>query len=115
MIRIRCTQRENLMNLLVAGHAGYAQRGQDVVCAGVSALINALASTLVLLGETSAQIDLGSARAQITCCTDSVLVYSLYYQTLVGLVAIAREYPQYIDLRTAGFFCGEERNKEDIA
>lgn len=115
MIRIRCTRRDNVMNLLVAGHAGYARRGEDIVCAGVSALTNALASTLTLLGETSAQIDLGSARAQITCCTDSTLVYCLYYQTLVGLVTIAHEYPQQIDLRTVGFFCGDDRTKENIA
>jgi len=32
--------------LLVQGHSGYAPRGSDVVCAGVSALCAALASTL---------------------------------------------------------------------
>ena len=39
MICIRITEREDGLELSAHGHAGYAPRGQDVVCAGVSALI----------------------------------------------------------------------------
>ena len=39
MICIRMTEREDGLELSAHGHAGYAPRGQDVVCAGVSALI----------------------------------------------------------------------------
>ncbi|MBO4854651.1 MAG: ribosomal-processing cysteine protease Prp [Oscillospiraceae bacterium] len=42
MIRIRCG--EGRVTLL--GHAGYAAKGQDVVCAAASALIYALIGTL---------------------------------------------------------------------
>ena len=42
MIRIRCGK--NRITLL--GHAGYAAKGQDVVCAAASALVYALIGTL---------------------------------------------------------------------
>ena len=39
MICIRITKGEDGLELSAHGHAGYAPRGQDVVCAGVSALL----------------------------------------------------------------------------
>ena len=39
MIWIRVTRRADGLELMAKGHAGYAPRGQDVVCAGVSALL----------------------------------------------------------------------------
>lgn len=39
MICIRITEREGGVELFAHGHAGYAPHGQDVVCAGVSALL----------------------------------------------------------------------------
>ena len=39
MICIRITEREDGLELSAHGHAGYAPQGQDVVCAGVSALL----------------------------------------------------------------------------
>ena len=41
MIRFEYDQRENVVTC--SGHAGMAPKGQDIVCAGVSALIQALA------------------------------------------------------------------------
>lgn len=39
MIRIRARRRGDGLELWARGHAGYASRGQDIVCAGVSALL----------------------------------------------------------------------------
>lgn len=39
MIHIQITQDESGLELFAAGHAGYAPQGQDIVCAGVSALL----------------------------------------------------------------------------
>ncbi|MCL2120656.1 MAG: ribosomal-processing cysteine protease Prp [Clostridiales bacterium] len=45
-IRIRGSQ-ENIKGFTVRGHAGYAPRGSDVVCAGVSAVATAALMGLV--------------------------------------------------------------------
>lgn len=42
MIRVRFTEKR----LTVLGHAGYAPRGRDIVCAAASALVYALIGTL---------------------------------------------------------------------
>ena len=39
MIRIRVARRTDGMELTAVGHAEYASRGRDVVCAGISALL----------------------------------------------------------------------------
>ena len=39
MIRIRGTRRDSGLEIFAEGHAGYAPVGQDIVCAGVSALL----------------------------------------------------------------------------
>ena len=44
MIRITYREaKENVLKLLAEGHAGYAPKGQDIVCAAVSTLMQALA------------------------------------------------------------------------
>ena len=35
----------------LSGHAGYAEQGKDIVCAGISALIPALVNSLIMLDE----------------------------------------------------------------
>ena len=46
MICIRITKGEDGLDLSAHGHAAYAPRGQDVVCAGVSALLYAFIAYL---------------------------------------------------------------------
>ena len=47
MIRVVFTDRR----MTVTGHAGYAEKGKDVVCAAVSALVYALIATLEETGN----------------------------------------------------------------
>ena len=53
MIKVNYTELDGpygpAMRLEAAGHAGYAPAGQDIVCAGVSTLMQALVSLLCLL------------------------------------------------------------------
>ena len=42
MIRINYCREEDRHRLTVDGHAGYAEHGRDIVCAGVSAISFAL-------------------------------------------------------------------------
>ena len=50
MIKVNYTELDGpygpAMRLEAAGHAGYAPAGQDIVCAGVSTLMQALVSLL---------------------------------------------------------------------
>ena len=57
MIEVHITQN----SLTVKGHAGYAERGKDIVCAAVSALAQGLVHSLSVLtdDEISAEIKSG--------------------------------------------------------
>lgn len=51
MISIAMRQNERSAQFIIGGHAEYADKGKDIVCAGVSALVNALANIARELGE----------------------------------------------------------------
>lgn len=51
MIRIALRQDERSAQFIVSGHANYAEKGQDIVCAGISTLTNTLANMVRELGE----------------------------------------------------------------
>lgn len=44
MIRVALRQDERSAQFIVSGHAGYDERGKDIVCAGISTLVNTLAN-----------------------------------------------------------------------
>lgn len=44
MIRIALRQDERSAQFIISGHAGYDDKGKDIVCAGISTLTNTLAN-----------------------------------------------------------------------
>ena len=94
----------NGTTLEIQGHAGSAPYGQDLVCAGVSALVYALAQRLTELDHQGAfeempRITLSSGSAQI-----SVLATRKYQREVAedfhlihsGLMLLQNHYPQCI-------------------
>lgn len=53
MIKVRFTKDSggNYMGFLVEGHSGYAEKGKDIVCAGVSTIVQATLLYLDRLGS----------------------------------------------------------------
>ena len=113
MIRVVGCHRRDVFTLSMLGHAGYAEKGDDIVCAGASALEHSLAATLRLLEVPELQVDLKDGQANISCRIDSATVHVLFYQALVGLILMQQEYPAYIRVVTAGFFEGDVFDKEE--
>ena len=91
MIMIFAGRRDDRCALHVAGHAGCAARGQDVVCAAVSAVVNTLP------GE-----------ARVTCGRSGAAEV-LFYAAVIGLAQMAAAYPDHIQMQTEGYFrAGQE-------
>ncbi|MBQ8143198.1 MAG: ribosomal-processing cysteine protease Prp [Butyricicoccus sp.] len=113
MIRVIGCHRENVFVLTMHGHAGYAEKGQDIVCAGASALLHSLIATLRLLEVPHLHVELQEGCARVSCRIESVTVHALFYQALVGMILLQQEYPENIRVNTAGFFEGDlERETE---
>ena len=60
MIQITIYQNPNLENVgfLCSGHAGYAESGQDIVCAGVSTLVINTINSIEAFTSTSYTLDM---------------------------------------------------------
>ncbi len=133
MIFIRADQRMDGLEITAVGHAGYATRGQDVVCAGVSALLFGLLSYLVAassdVGMRETVIDgyssgdcqnqktaLAHLRGSVERRVEDGSLWLLTHDmhgvdmtawsvTAAGLALIAKQYPGHVRLET-----GKEAN-----
>ena len=105
MIHIRTLRRDDGLDMQAVGHAGQAPRGQDLVCAGVSALLYGFVAYL----ETLPPIATAEAGAHLTCSQgDGVLRVSTrglggadilgWWVTEAGLRLIAEAYPACVTL-----------------
>lgn len=77
--------------LEVFGHAEYAC-GNDIVCAAVSALVEAYVAYLEEYDDGDAEVDLGDGYAVIRISESD----AAWDMTLCGLHAIADAYPDYV-------------------
>ena len=99
MIQIDYHVGDDTHALTIAGHAGYSEHGNDIVCAGVSAI------TFTLLGflenhkddieSISAQTE--SGRAHIACKGGEKTALA-FDMAIIGLQQIAMKYPKHVTI-----------------
>ena len=88
------------ISLSAAGHSGNSEKGQDIVCAGVSALVQALLYGFeTVLRVEGLTIEIDDERAVISIdwrnCTSGDM--DILVETIVGsLKKIAGEYPDHV-------------------
>lgn len=96
MIRARYTAEGNRHTLVIGGHAGYDEYGKDIVCAGVSAIVQALMAWVennphyaecVTTDERTGEI--------IIACEGGEDVSAVFQMTTIGLEQISRAYPNH--------------------
>lgn len=108
MIMIFAGRRDDRCALHVAGHAGCAARGQDVVCAAVSAVVNTLAAALAAFELQGFHAKLLPGEARVTCGRSGAAEV-LFYAAVIGLAQMAEAYPDHIQMQTEGYFrAGQE-------
>lgn len=97
----------------IDGHAGYSERGTDIVCAAVSALCGGALNALehYIPGGFSHEVDPGGciriAVAPGLGERDRDRVDGVLRTLELGVAAIAEEYPDHVKVRI-----GEERNHD---
>jgi uncharacterized protein YsxB (DUF464 family) len=103
MIRANYTVEDNTHTLTVHGHANYDEYGRDIVCAGASALIQALLGWVeahpydveadcISVDETNAEV--------IISCRGETDVATAFNLVATGLEQLSYSYPDhvYIDI-----------------
>lgn len=80
----------------VRGHANYAPHGQDIVCAGVTALTQTLVESLETLTGNEIKYDMSPGRVDIEIGNPDEDAQLLTDSFLVGIEMIADEFPEHI-------------------
>ena len=80
----------------ISGHAGYAETGKDIVCAGVTALIQTLIKSIGDLTEDKIEYEISSGRADIHYGDLSEAGTLLVDSFFIGICQIADEFPDHV-------------------
>ena len=80
----------------VRGHANYAPHGQDIVCAGVTALTQTLVESLETLTGNEIKYDMSPGRVDIEIMNPDEDAQLLMDSFLVGIEMIVDEFPEHI-------------------
>lgn len=80
----------------INGHAGYAEIGKDIVCAGVTALTQTLVRAMQGLTRDEIEYEVSPGRADIHYRNLSEEGKLLVDSFFIGVCLIADEFPEYI-------------------
>jgi uncharacterized protein YsxB (DUF464 family) len=87
--------------LTISGHAGYAPPGRDIVCAGVSALVQSFLQSVAELTGDALRYELSPGFVQIRYGKLSEPSRVLLASLLIGMRMLSEAYPQYIRIDQA--------------
>lgn len=82
--------------ITVSGHANYAEAGKDIVCAGVTALVQGLVGSIESLTVDQIQYDITPGRADIYYGNLSEAGKLLVDSFFIGICQIADEFPDHV-------------------
>jgi len=106
-VLVRRTSDGGVAEMTVTGHAGWAEPGEDIVCAGVSALV---VTALIGLKKVAGHPHQGQAKSGRMYCklltggtAESALkAQAVLETTILGLKDIAKDYKQFIKVTEGG-------------
>ena len=103
MITVNYDRNGDTHTLEVRGHARYADKGDDIVCAGVSAIVYALLGWLENKYVNEADINLDDDKGEIKIvCDGGEDIATVFYMTAIGLEQIAMTYPAHVETNIVG-------------
>lgn len=91
MITIVYIKAPDVIGMSVKGHAGAAPKGQDIVCAAVSGIVESLRLYLQRLPYCIVRDE-----DDILSMAATVVRESAFDAAAIGLMALAEQYPKYI-------------------
>ncbi|MCI2048046.1 MAG: ribosomal-processing cysteine protease Prp [Faecalibacterium sp.] len=108
------------LRMTVCGHAGYAPKGQDIVCAAVSILVQALACTLAKMSRETLYdfaVDgvAGSGCVGITAIPTAQggeRIRGAFESAMMGFCLLSEAYPAYVRVHLARSPRPKDRREE---
>ena len=103
---IKCeffTEDERITGFTVSGHSGYEERGKDIVCAYVSAVVTMAEATINDVCGAKAKVRVGEDEARITLklpksCDEEDAIQAVLAGMMVTLCSMRDDYSDYIEV-----------------
>ena len=87
-----------LDGITIYGHAGYAEAGKDIVCAGVTALTENLIDSIESLTKDKIQCEISPGRVDIhykNLSEDGKLLVDSFF---LGICGIEQDFPEHVKI-----------------
>lgn len=98
-------RKESITEFTISGHAGYADPGQDIVCAGVSAISFGTINALQALLQIELAIDMEQESGFLRCVLPSIETEDTHEKAqlllsamVIALESIASQYGKYVTM-----------------
>ena len=97
------TEDDRITGFSISGHSGYAENGQDIVCAAISAVVTMAEATINDVCGAKAKVRVKEEDARITLtlpasCDEEDTVQAVLAGMLVTLCNLRDDYPDYIEV-----------------
>ena len=97
------TEGERITGFSVSGHSGYAEAGEDVVCAAVSAVVTMAEATINDVCGAKAKVRVRDDQARITLtlpvsCDEEDTVQAVLAGMMLTLMQMRDDYPDFIEV-----------------
>ena len=102
MIHVTVYKQESITGLRVCGHAGYAEYGNDIICAAVSVLMTNLLNSLEALTDETFEFEADEEGGRMELSLENPVSHDadlLVRSCVLGLEAIAEEHRDYVRLK----------------
>ena len=97
------TENERITGFSVSGHSGYAEAGQDIVCAAISAVVTMAEATINDVCGAKAKVRVKDEQARITLtlpvsCDEEETVQAVLAGMMVTMISLQEDYPDFIEV-----------------
>ena len=97
------TEEDRITGFSVSGHSGYAEAGQDIVCAAITAIVTMAEATINDVCGAKAKVRVKEEDARITLtlptsCDEEDTVQAVLSGMMLTLISLREEYEDYIEV-----------------
>lgn len=100
MVKIRIGKKSNsIVKLNIVGHAGFADKGKDIVCASISSIAIGLLNSIDILDNQSCKIILNDNCIDVEVLDDNDDIIQIILQVgIIQLQTVEEVYPKYLKI-----------------
>ena len=97
------TDEDSITGFSLSGHSGYAEAGQDIVCAAITAIVTMAEATINDVCGAKAKVRVKEEDARITLtlptsCDEEESVQAVLAGMMLTLCGMRDDYPDYIEV-----------------